>query len=334
MNDFAQSGLITTLQRLSENHLTSIEAELAATGASIALVLPCHSADLDRPPLAHIVRELSSAAWLGEVVVSMNGPDASAATRAREIFTSLPCPARVLWNEGGGKGENVAAAFRCILEQQQHSIIATQDCDVASFRRHDLARLCYPVATLGYEFAKAYYSRATDRLYGRVTRLFLSPLLHACIRVAGHHPLLDFLLSFRYPLAGEIALSTRAAAMLPVSPGWGLELSMLCDAFRQLDPRNVCQVDGGSGYDHKHQPATTSLAEMSGQLAAELFRQLAAEGLPSKSEFRSAIAAAYQREAAHALRRSAALAKINALPYDAAAEEVAVAAFHARLASV
>lgn len=331
MNDFAQSGLITTLQRLSESHFDALEAELVAMDAGIALILPCHSADLDRAPLAHIIRELAPARWLAEVIVSMNGPDRSASERAVAMFSPLHCPVRVVWNEGGGKGENVARAVRMICDEGVRKVIATQDCDVASFHRHDLARLCYPVAALGYSFAKAYYSRATDRLYGRVTRLFLAPLLHACVKVAGHHPLLDFLLSFRYPLAGEIALSLACAKQLPIAPGWGLELAMLCEVFRHIDPRDVCQVDGGSGYDHKHQPATTALSEMSGHIAEELFRQLALEGLPATTEFRRTVAETYRREAAHALRRSAALAQINGITFDFDDESKTVAAFYERL---
>ena len=335
MSDFAQTGLITTLQRLNDSHLDALEAELCglAVQRPIALVLPCHAAELERPALAHIVAELAGAKWVNEIVVSMNGPDESAHARAGEFFARLPQRVRVLWNNSAGKGANVAAAFRLLGGEKSAAIFATQDCDVASFRRQDLARLCYAVAQpqFGYAFAKAYYSRVTDRLYGRVTRLFLAPLLHACVRVAGHHPLLDFLLSFRYPLAGEIAITREVAAALPIAPGWGLEVAMLCDVFRHLDPRTVCQVDGGPGYDHKHQPAATALAEMATEIAAELFRQLAAEGLPHTADFRATIAAAYQREASLALRRSAALAKMNSIPFDETTEREIVTAFAAKL---
>jgi glucosyl-3-phosphoglycerate synthase len=179
-----------------------------------------------------------------------------------------------------------------------------------------------------------YYSRVTDRLYGRVSRLFLAPLLHALVRVAGHQPLLDFLLSFRYPLAGEMAMTRELAAALPVSSGWGLEIGQLCELFRRADPREVCQVDGGAGYDHKHQPAATALVEMAAEIARELFAQLAAEGLPDDAKFREAVAVAYRREAAHALRRSAALALVNALPFDEAVEREIVETFAARLSAV
>jgi glucosyl-3-phosphoglycerate synthase len=151
------------------------------------------------------------------------------------------------------------------------------------------------------------------------------------VRVAGHQPLVDFLLSFRYPLAGEVALRRDLAAALPESRGWGLEIGQLCEIFRRVDPREVCQVDGGTGYDHKHQPAATALAAMAGEIARELFAQLAAEGLPNDAAFHAAVAAAYRREAAHALRRSASLALINRLPFDEVAERAIVEEFAARL---
>jgi glucosyl-3-phosphoglycerate synthase len=245
-------------------------------------------------------------------------------------LAALPQKTTLLHNQSGaGKGRNVQAAFEHIVKAGECAIIATQDCDVTSFRRADLARLCYAVAhpQLRYQFAKAYYSRVTDRLYGRVSRLFLAPLLHAIVRVAGHQPLVDFLISFRYPLAGEVALTRELAASLPVSSGWGLEIGQLCEVFRRADPREVCQVDGGTGYDHKHQPAATALAAMAGEIACELFAQLAIEGLANDAAFRGAVATAYRSESMHALRRSWGLAFINDLPCDIPAEAALLATF-------
>jgi glucosyl-3-phosphoglycerate synthase len=336
--DFAQAGLISTLQRLNDGHIAMVERELEviAREKSIGLILPCHAADLERPALAHIQAELANAEFLSVVVLSVNGIEQADFERrygARFSGRGSPC---LLFNPpGGGKGRNVLQGVR-FLCKQQCDVIATQDCDVASFRRGDLARLCYAVAhpELRFRYAKAYYSRVTDRLYGRVSRLFLTPLLHAVIRVAGHHPLIDFLLSFRYPLSGEIAMTRELAAELPFSDGWGLEIGQLCEVFRRVDPRDVCQVDGGSGYDHKHQPATTALAQMAVEIARELFVQLAAEGLSSEPEFQSAVAKAYRREADHALRRSAALARINSLPFDAMDETSIVQGFSEHLSNL
>lgn len=339
MSDFAQSGLISTLQRLNDAHLAHLEDELCelVSARPIALVLPCHAPDLERPAFAAILRELAGARFLSEIVVSMNGIDSAEFARRfgdHPALAELRAAVTPLFNpDGHGKGGNVASAFSRLLAAGRCEIVATQDCDVSSFRRLDLARLCYAVAhpRLGYRFAKMYYSRVTDRLYGRVSRLFFAPLLHAVVRVAGHVPLVDFLLSFRYPLAGEVAMTREVAAALRPNRGWGLEIGQLCGVFRQVDPRDVCQVDGGTGYDHKHQPAATALTCMAGELAGELFGQLAIEGLSPDADFRASIARAYRAEAALALRRSASLAQINGLPFDEAAEGAIVQAFATRL---
>ena len=104
------------------------------------------------------------------------------------------------------------------------------------------------------------------------------------IRVAGHRPLLDFLLSFRYPLSGEYAMRRGLAGSLSMRGDWGLETGLLCEVFRHAEPGGVCQVDGGANYDHKHQPigsdAETGLYKMSKQIAQTLLGHLSDEGLP------------------------------------------------------
>ena len=343
MSDFAQAGLISTLQRLNEKHLAPLEVALEALAGvrPIALILPCHGADLESPALAHIVDELSRARFLSEIVVSMNGLDGAGWDRAQALFGRLPQRVSLLWNDGpmlkpvlsrwttaSGKGVNVWSAVGLLTSGGRAKIIATQDVDVASFRKDGLARLCTTCAhpELGYRFGRMYYSRVTDRLYGRVSRLFLAPLLQAFVRVAGHHPLLDFLLSFRYPLAGETVFTSEIAAALPFATRWSLEIAMLCELFRKTDPREVCQVDGGTGYDHRHHAMgdESALLAMSREIAGTLFSQLATEGQSVTATYRRSVAAAYRTEAASALRRSRDLALINGLPFDRQAEEALI----------
>jgi glucosyl-3-phosphoglycerate synthase len=358
MSDFAQTGLICTLQRLNETHGPSIEAAVVAHSRErpITLVLPCHARDLTEPALAHILDEISGAKFLREVIVSMNGRDPAGFARAREIFARLPQPHCILWNDGPtlepllgrilsepdgriphGKGLNVWAACGLVVARAKSEIIVTQDCDVSSFRRENLARLCFAAVhpALRYEFSKMYYSRVSDRLYGRVSRLFLAPLLHALIRTAGHQPLIDFLQSFRYPLAGECALSRQLAGALPMSAGWGFEIGMLCETFRRTDPRHVAQVDGGPHYDHRHQPLgdeTGGLFRMSREIAGTLIAHLREEGLPvSSAQFSAALRASFARESDEALRRFRHLSLINGLA-DGGDEEEAAAHFSRALA--
>ena len=96
--------------------------------------------------------------------------------------------------------------------------------------------LALPVAGLGYSFCKGYYSRVREELFGRVTRLFVLPLVRSLVRVLGHMPLLDFIDSFRYPLSGEYSMSFDTAMNLPIESGWALEIGSLCELHRNLDP--------------------------------------------------------------------------------------------------
>ena len=356
MSDFAQTGLICTLQRLNDTSAERIESELCEHAAAhpITLILPCHANDLHQPALKCILTEIAGSNFLREVIVSMNGLDDASLASAREIVSQLPRPHRILRNDNPaamsaygaldvrpssfairhssfpsmGKGFNVWTACGVVVAEGVSEVIVTQDCDVLSFRRENLARLCFAIAhpELRYDFAKMYYSRVTDRLYGRVSRLFLPPLLQAIVRVTGHQPLLDFLQSFRYPLAGECAMTRELAASLPFSAGWGLEVGLLCEAFRHADPHRIAQVDGGRHYDHRHQPLGDErggLFRMSREIANALLVQLREEGLPVDAAFLSALTASFDRESKEAVRRSRHLALINGLPAPSEDEEAA-----------
>jgi len=352
MSDFYQQGLICTLQRLGNPGATHLEAPLASATTGISLVLPCHHSELGQPALERIISEITGLEFIHEIVVSMNGMDRGGLERAREYFKRLPQPHRVLWNDApaartvvekagipfaSGKGFNYWSACGLILSEGKSGLIVSQDCDVASFSREMLLRISAAGALLNYQFAKMYYSRSTDRIYGRVSRLFLAPLLRSLMRVLGHHPLLDFLLSFRYPLAGEFALQTPLAASLAIPTGWGLEIGLLCEVFRRAEPRQVCQVDAGSNYEHKHQALGTlgsGLLKMAGDVAQTLFHYLKLEGVTVDRSFLDAVCAIYPREAQEAIRRYCNLALINGLEFGEPQESAAVEGFQQALNSL
>jgi len=68
-------------------------------------------------------------------------------------------------------------AFGYVLANEKSKVIVLHDCDILSYDREFLARLCYAVVNpnLGYEFCKGYYARVTNKMHGRVTRLFVTP---------------------------------------------------------------------------------------------------------------------------------------------------------------
>ena len=124
-------------------------------------------------------------------------------------------------------------------------VIALHDCDIVSYDRELLARLCYPVANpnLGFEFCKGYYARVTERMHGRVTRLFVTPLLRAMQSLAPGAPFLRFLDSFRYPLAGEFAMRANLARMNRIPGGLGPRGGRAGGGAPQL--RIVANLPGG-----------------------------------------------------------------------------------------
>lgn len=245
MSDFYQNGVVTVLHRLGQPNVDQLERELARYGRvnPIALVLPSLYAELGRPALKAIVESLKHVSYLNEIVISLDRASALEFRLAKQFFSVLPQRVRLIWNDGAriqsilkllvdhnldiglqGKGRGCWTAFGYVLARNQSQVIALHDCDITSYDREYLARLCYPIANpnLGYEFCKGYYSRVTDRLHGRVTRLFITPMIRSLQQLVGPHALLTFLDSFRYPLAGEFAMVRDLAWTNRIPGDWGL----------------------------------------------------------------------------------------------------------------
>ena len=143
-----------------------------------------------------------------------------------------------------------------IASGKSHAI-ALHDCDIVTYSRAMLARLCYPVVNqnLDFVFCKGYYSRVTNKLHGRVTRLMVTPLVRSLQDLVGQHQFLTFLDSFRYPLAGEFCMTVDMARVNRIPSDWGLEVGSLAEVYRNYSPQRVCQVDIAENYEHKHQDA-------------------------------------------------------------------------------
>jgi glucosyl-3-phosphoglycerate synthase len=225
-----------------------------------------------------------------------------------------------------------------ILSDEKSYAIALHDCDILTYSRELLARLCYPVSntSMSYEFAKGYYARVSDRFNGRVTRLFVTPLVRTLEKMAGYVPFLVFLDSFRYPLAGEFAMTTDLARIVRIPSDWGLEVGMLSEVFRNCAPRRICEVDLCETYDHKHQDLSkdnpeAGLNRMASDIAKHLFRTLASEGVVISDGFFKSVKAAYLREAQDAIRKYNDDASINGIVFDRHAEGNAVETFAAAI---
>ncbi|MBI4400423.1 MAG: glycosyl transferase [Nitrospirae bacterium] len=355
MSDFYQNGVVAVLHRLGRPNLDQLEAELQRHAAvnPIALVLPSLYAELERPALKGIVNTLKDVRYLNEIVVALGQASALEFRRAKEYFKILPQDVRLVWVDGPriqeilkiltsqeidiglpGKGQSCWIAFGYVLARRQSKVIALHDCDILSYNREYLARLCYPVASpnLGYEFCKGYYSRVTDRLHGRVTRLFITPLIRSLQQLVGPQPLLTFLDSFRYPLAGEFAMVRELARINRIPGDWGLEIGVLAEVYRNCALRRICQADLADTYEHKHQALSADnpeggLLKMCVDISKSLFRSLASEGIVLSEERLKTLRATYLQAAQEAIRRYEDDAAINSLKFDRHEERTAVEAF-------
>jgi len=355
MSDFHQNGIVTVLHRLGPANLDRIEADLVrhAVLNPIALVLPALYAEIERPALKDILETLSAVPYVNEIVVSLDRASALEFRLAKEYFSRLPQRVRLIWNDGPriqdilkllvsqgidigpqGKGRGCWIAFGYILARRESKVIALHDCDVSSYSREYLARLCFPIANpnLGYEFCKGYYSRVTDRLHGRVTRLFFTPLIRSLQHIVGPQPLLTFLDSFRYPLAGEFAMVRDLAWINRIPGDWGLEVGMLAEVYRNCALRRICQADIADAYEHKHQDLSTDdtsqgLLKMCVDIAKSLFRNLASEGVVLTEGMLKTLRATYLQAAQEAISRYQDDAAINSLAFDRHLERTAVEGF-------
>jgi glucosyl-3-phosphoglycerate synthase len=355
VSDFYQAGPITTLTRLTQRPLVEIDEAIArhTRRARAALLMPCLVTELERPALARICDEVSQLPYLDSVVISLDRADEAGYKKALEYFRRMKVRTIVLWNDGPGvaallaklaqndltlgergKGRACWVAFGYLLATGNVEHIALHDADVLDYDRAALSRLLYPIVNpiLNVDFCKGYYARFTDRLNGRVVRLFVWPLLSALRALLGSHPYLEFLSSFRYPLAGEFAISADLARQIRVPADWGLEIGVLSEVFRHLSPRRVCQVDLMDRYDHKHQALSpedpaAGLHRMAGDIAKHLLRTLAAADVVLSEGALKSLLASYQRRAEDAVNDYYSLSRFNGLAFPRHEEESAVATF-------
>lgn len=357
MGDFHQHGEIATLHRLSARSTESLEADLVRWSKErpMALIIPALYSEVLGPALDHIVEELAQAPYLAEIIVGIDRASADEFANARDFFSRLPQRTRLLWNDGPalqeidgeldalgiapvepGKGRNVWYCMGYFLASGRATSVALHDADILTYDRSMLARLLYPVVhpTFGYAFAKGYYFRSDgEKLNGRVARLLVAPLLHALRTTLDHsQAYLEFLQSFRYPLAGEFAMHKNVVNNLRIPTDWGLEVGLMSEVYRRYTPQRICQVDIAGAYDHKHQISSPEdradgLHKMSIDIAKALFRKVAIDGEILTTETFRTIKASYYRTALDHVDRYNNDAVINGFTFDRHAEEDMVEMF-------
>lgn len=356
MVDFHQNGNIATLHNLRTRSLAEMtyELETFAQTRRMSLILPCLYSELETDAMPNILSELAKVTYLHRVIIGLDRADEAQFRHAKQFFEGLNQNHIVIWNDSPrmialgnrleqmglapaeqGKGKNVWTSIGYLIGCQDSAVMAIHDCDILTYTNELLARLIYPVAnpTFPYQVAKGYYARiGGEKLNGRVTRLLVSPLLIALKRVIGDRDYLDYLRSFRYPLSGEFAMRTNILPDLRIPSDWGLEIGVLSEAWRNLAPKAVCQVEIADAYDHKHQAlspedAATGLNRMSTDICKAVFRKLAADGTIFTPNVFRTLKATYYRSALDLLDAYYSDAQMNGLTVDRHSEEASIELF-------
>jgi glucosyl-3-phosphoglycerate synthase len=355
MSDFYQTGIITTLHHLGKQPLERLEQELGRISQSrpIALVLPALYSEFEGPAMPGIVAELAKVKYLKEIVLVLDQASDKEFRHVKEFMSPISTEVKIVYNDGKriaeiyetftrngldagqrGKGRSAWLAYGYILARGQSDVIVLHDCDIISYSREMLARLCYPVVSpnLDYVFCKGYYSRVTDKMHGRVTRLLITPLVRSLQQLLGPHQFLMFLDSFRYALSGEFCMTTDLARVNRIPWDWGLEVGSLAEVYRNYSPRRVCQVDIAANYEHKHQALSAEdpekgLMKMTVDICKSIFRTLASEGATFSDGFFKSLSVTYLRHAEDTIMKHEADAAINGLLFDRHEEAKAVEAF-------
>ncbi len=356
MSDFHQNGNIATLHNLRARPLDEMtyELETFAQNRKMSLILPCLYSELETDAMPNILAELSKVTYLHRIIIGLDRANEAQFRHAKEFFKGLNQKHIVIWNDSPrmldlgkrldelglapsepGKGKNVWSSLGYLMSCQDSAVMALHDCDILTYTNELLARLIYPVANpnFPYQVAKGFYARVgDDKLNGRVTRLLVSPLLIALKKVVGDKDYIVFLRSFRYPLSGEFAMRTGILPDLRIPSDWGLEIGVLSEAWRNLAPKAVCQVEICDNYDHKHQDlspedASAGLSRMSTDICKAIFRKLAADGTVFTSNIFRTLKATYYRTALDLLEAYHADAVMNGLAIDRHKEEQAIELF-------
>ena len=356
MGDFSQNGIVSTLHDFGTKSTNEIEKDLLnfSKERKMELILPCLYSELEGNALPNIVNEISKTKYLNHIIIGLDGANEDQAKTAWKFFKKLNCPFTILWNDGPnllkldkelknynlspqelGKGRNVWYCLGMAIARGEARSIAFHDCDILTFDRRLLAKLFYPVVNplFNFEFCKGYYPRVAEgKMNGRVSRLLVTPLLTAMEKTVGHNDYIDYMKSFKYPLAGEFSFRRNLMADMRIPCDWGIEIGILSEMYRNQASNRICQVDLADTYDHKHQDLsiddqTKGLSKMSIDIIKTLIKKLATQGNSFSLETFRSIKATYYRTALDMIDIYRSDALMNGLKYDSHMEEKAVELF-------
>jgi glucosyl-3-phosphoglycerate synthase len=280
-------GLVTTFRILVEQERRQLAAKLkqyAGINKPI-LIVPLLASEYTLPEnlpiFENILANLSRTGYLDRIIFGLDQATRSEMQFLQELVDKHRLHQAIIqWNDGPvfsgiyqmlgdagmlslepGKGKNIFLGIGIALALRGR-VVGILDADIRSFDCIQLDRLLYPVVVHNYDFSKACYTRISNRrLYGRVKRLLVDPLLLALktkfieSRDKKMLGMIDFLLQFDYQLSGEVAFRADLLNKMRFATNWGAEIFTLIEIYRKAS--SAAQVDFSiEPFDHKHQPVS------------------------------------------------------------------------------
>jgi glucosyl-3-phosphoglycerate synthase len=312
------------------------------------LIIPIKGSDIKSPGLPKMVEEINHCEYLTKVLIALSADDYKGYNEALRLSKSFKVPCEVAWcnkpevlsvledlkHKGidvtplSGKGKDIWIAMG--IASLDLFAFAIHDADIVSYTKMLPTKMLYPIIEpeLDFFFAKGYYARINQdnkKMYGRIHRLFINPILEVLQEKLHYSKFLTYLQSFSYPLAGEMSLYCDIATHLRVPSDWGLELGLLSEVYRNASYGRICQVDLGT-YDHRHKTIDeNSLLKTAEDSFITLLRTLTeTENIDVSEPFLTSLQVAYRRLAQDKIRQYHADATCNRLNFDRHEEETNV----------
>ena len=357
MNFSQKNTKLTTLYLLSKGtEEIAPTLRLSSRRKKTILVVPALATEFtteeNRPVFVNILKQLSKVTYLSKIIFGLDKATDEEAVELAHLLKKYGIKNYVIQNNEGegfksifktlndagfnleqpGKGKNMFMSFG-VAQALGAKCIGVLDADIKTFHRRQLNRLFYPVLALDYEFSKAFYTRIGEhRMYGRVKRLLVDPLLLSLKRKfcdVGDDKflrLIDYLLAFNYQLSGEVVFDTSLLKRMHFATNWGVEIFTLIEVYRRAN--NVAQVQFDTKpFDHKHQVISPEdkgkgLYKMAIDIVTTIISALVVEeGLEISDYFVQDLTVTYLNVADELIKKYADNAAFSALDYDRNAEE-------------
>ncbi len=322
------------------------------------LIIPVIENDLNSPTLANMIPELNNCDYLRKVFIALSAEKPEAYEQAMRLARNFNIPCDVVWcnkpeviatledlkkrgldvTQLSGKGKDLWITIG-IASLELYAFVV-HDADILHYSKMLPTKMLYPIIEprLDFFFSKGYYARVNTengRMYGRIYRLFINPILEALQEKLGHASrFIRYLQSFSYPLSGEFAIYSDLATHLRIPCDWGLEMGMLAELFRNASYGRICDVDLGL-YDHKHKEVITNgLMSTAQESLITLLRTLnETDGIEVTTPFLKSLQVMYRRLAQDKIRQYHADATCNGLDFDRHEEESIVDSLSAEVLS-